>query len=138
MERFIINLQTLSQGFRSVDEYFKEMKVTIIRANISEDKVAMMVRFLNELNKEIDNIVELQHYMKIDDMIHMVVKIEKQFRRKGSAKPGAYSCSFLDWKLNFKKKGNALMKPMTTPKIVEPLFVRKQVIALKEKKENIA
>jgi hypothetical protein len=35
------------------------MKVTIIRANISEDKVAMMVRFLNELNKEIDNIVEL-------------------------------------------------------------------------------
>jgi hypothetical protein len=30
------------------------------------------------------------------------------------------------------------MKPMTTPKIVEPLFVRKQVIALKEKKENIA
>jgi hypothetical protein len=60
MERFIINLQTLSQGFRSADEYFKEMKVTIIRANISEDKVAMMVRFLNELNKEIDNIVELR------------------------------------------------------------------------------
>jgi hypothetical protein len=30
------------------------------------------------------------------------------------------------------------MKPMTKPKIVEPLFVRKQVMDLKEKKENIA
>jgi hypothetical protein len=38
-------LQTLSQGFRSVDKYFKEMEVAMIRANIYEDREATMLGF---------------------------------------------------------------------------------------------
>lgn len=37
------------------------MKIAIIRNNVVEDREATMIRFLNELNKEITNIVKLQH-----------------------------------------------------------------------------
>jgi hypothetical protein len=83
-------LQTLSQGYSSVDGYFMEMKVVIIRANIFEDRKATIARFLKGLNKVIANVVELHHYMEIKDMVYMVVKMEKQLRRKGSAKPNGY------------------------------------------------
>ena len=39
-------LQRITQGSRSVDEYFKEMEVAMIRANVVEEREATMVRFL--------------------------------------------------------------------------------------------
>jgi hypothetical protein len=35
-----------------------------------------MARFLNELNWDITNVVELQHYMELEDMVHMAMKVE--------------------------------------------------------------
>jgi hypothetical protein len=35
-------LQSLSQGTKNVDEYFKEMELARIQANIGEDKEATM------------------------------------------------------------------------------------------------
>ena len=52
-------LQSLRQGSRSVDEYYKEMEVAMIRVNVEEDREATMARFLASLNREIANIVEL-------------------------------------------------------------------------------
>ncbi|RVW50081.1 hypothetical protein CK203_106827 [Vitis vinifera] len=37
-------LQSLTQGYRSVDEYHKEMKLAMIRANVEEDREATMAR----------------------------------------------------------------------------------------------
>jgi len=45
-----LKLQGLNQNSKSVDEYHKEMEITIIRANVVEYKVATMARFLNGLN----------------------------------------------------------------------------------------
>ena len=39
------------------------MKITMIQANIVKDREVIMARFLNGLNKDIVNIVELQHYV---------------------------------------------------------------------------
>jgi hypothetical protein len=47
-----------------------------------KDREAIMARFLNGLNKEIVNAVELQHYMEVEDMVHMAMKVERQLRRK--------------------------------------------------------
>jgi len=41
-----MKLQGLNQGSRSVDEYFKEMEIAMIRANMIEDREAIMTRFL--------------------------------------------------------------------------------------------
>jgi len=37
----------------------------MIRANVIKDKEAIMARFLNVLNKEIANVVELHHYIDL-------------------------------------------------------------------------
>jgi hypothetical protein len=75
-------IQSLSQGSRSVKDYHKEMKITMIRANVVKDKKVIMAKLLNRLNKKIINVVELQHYVQLEDMVHMATKIERQLKRK--------------------------------------------------------
>ena len=70
-------LQKLTQGARSVDEYHQEMEMAMIRANIEKDKEATMARFLFGLNHEIANLVKLHHYVDLEDMVHMAIKVEK-------------------------------------------------------------
>ncbi|KAL4332140.1 hypothetical protein GQ457_07G006080 [Hibiscus cannabinus] len=73
-------LQNLKQSNRSVEDYYKEMEVAMICANIDEDQEATMARFLAGLDPDIANVVELQHYIDIDDMVHMAMKVEKQLK----------------------------------------------------------
>uniref|UniRef100_A0A2N9F1P0 Reverse transcriptase domain-containing protein n=1 Tax=Fagus sylvatica TaxID=28930 RepID=A0A2N9F1P0_FAGSY len=73
-------------GSRSVEDYHKEMEVAMIRANVEEDREATMARFLSGLNRDIANVIELQHYVEIEDMVHMAMKVERQLKRKGTAR----------------------------------------------------
>lgn len=75
-------LQTLKQGSISVDEYFKAMDMAMIQANCMEEEEATMARFLNSLNKEIADVVELQQYVTIDELVDLSVKVENQNKRK--------------------------------------------------------
>ena len=59
-----------------MDDYHKEMEIATIRANVEEDREAIMARFLNGLNRDIANVVELQHYVELKDMVHMAIKVE--------------------------------------------------------------
>ena len=42
-----------------MDDYHKEMVIAMIGANVEEDREATMARFLNGLNQDIANVVEL-------------------------------------------------------------------------------
>ena len=53
----------------------------MIQANVVEDREATMARFLNGLNRDIANVVELEHYVELEDMIHMATKVERQLRK---------------------------------------------------------
>ena len=45
--------------------------------------------------------VELQHYMELEDMVHMAIKIENQVKRRGSSNTrSAPSPSSSTWKSN--------------------------------------
>ncbi|GKV12424.1 hypothetical protein SLEP1_g23565 [Rubroshorea leprosula] len=77
-------LQGLTQGSRSIEDYHKEMEITMVRANVEEDREAKMARFLHGLNRDIANVVELQHYVELEDMVHMAMKVERQLKRKGA------------------------------------------------------
>jgi hypothetical protein len=70
-----LKLQGLNQGSRYVDEYFKKMEIAMIWANVIEDREAIMARFLNGLNKDIADVVELQHCVELEDMVHMAMKV---------------------------------------------------------------
>ena len=87
-----LKLQGLNQGYKTVDEYHKEMEIAMIRASVVEDREATIARFLNGLNRNIANVVELQHYVELEDMVHMVTKVDRQFR-KGHARPAFNSGS---------------------------------------------
>jgi hypothetical protein len=107
-------LQSLTQGYRSVDDYYKEMEIALIRANVEEDREATMARFLNGLNRDIANVVELQHYVELEDMVHMAIKVERQLKRKGTRSfrnPG----SSTSWKSNWRKDEEAVLKSKTEP-----------------------
>ena len=62
-------LQNLRQCNRSVEEYYKEMKVVMAKVNIEENRDATMARILVGLNREIWNVVELQYYVELEDMV---------------------------------------------------------------------
>ncbi|KAJ9175369.1 hypothetical protein P3X46_013932, partial [Hevea brasiliensis] len=95
-------LQRLTQGSKSVEDYHKEMEIAMIRANVKEDREATMARFLNGLNKEIAHIVELHHYVELEDMVHMAMKVERQLKSK--SKFGGNAGTSSSWKSNWKKE----------------------------------
>ncbi|KAL4333051.1 hypothetical protein GQ457_07G005030 [Hibiscus cannabinus] len=75
-------LQNLTQGSMSVEDYFKEMELAMIRANIEEDQETTIARFVSGLNPEIADTVELQYYVDLEEVVHLAMNVEKQLKRK--------------------------------------------------------
>ena len=75
-------LQRLSQGNMSVDEYYKEMELLMIRTGTTEDPEATMARFFNGLNIEVQDRVEMVVYYNIQDLVHQAVRAEQQIKRR--------------------------------------------------------
>jgi deoxyinosine 3'endonuclease (endonuclease V) len=51
-----------------------------------EDREAIVARFLNRLSRDIANVVELQHYMELEDIIHIATKVDRQIKRRGTTR----------------------------------------------------
>ncbi|XP_062075242.1 uncharacterized protein LOC133779278 [Humulus lupulus] len=113
-------LQRLNQGSKSVDEYYKEMEVAMIWANVEEDKEATMARFLHGLNREIANIVELSHYVELTDMVHQAIKVEEQLKRKGLARRGQPMATTSLWKTAPKRDEQLQNNPKFVPSNAKP------------------
>ena len=88
------------------------MEMAMIRANITEEREATMARFVNGLNREIANVVELQHYVEIEDVVHMAMKIERQLRRGRMTKSEA---PFAGSSTRTKPPSDAPIKPGEKP-----------------------
>jgi len=59
-----------------VEEYYKEMEMALVRANIKEESKDTMARFLNGLNPEIRDVIELQEYVELDELLHKALRVE--------------------------------------------------------------
>ena len=66
-----------------------------------------MARFLNVLNRDIKDVVELQSYNNMDELIHRVVKVEQQLKRKQTYKKTSYTYSSWKDKDTSKKEGSS-------------------------------
>ncbi|RDX62635.1 hypothetical protein CR513_59010, partial [Mucuna pruriens] len=93
-------LQCLTQGSMSVQNYYKEMKIAMTRANVKEDHEVTIARFIGGLKKEIADMVKLQHYMEIENSLHKVIQVERQLKSKSSSKFTSSSSS--SWRSNWK------------------------------------
>lgn len=60
-------LQRLTQGSKTMGDCYKEM-IAMIQTNIEEERQATIVQFLSGLNKKVSNVVELQHYVELQNM----------------------------------------------------------------------
>ena len=47
----------------------------MITTNVEEDREATMARFFNGLNRENANTVEIHHYVELEDLVHMAIKV---------------------------------------------------------------
>ena len=70
-------LQLLKQGTKSVEEYYKEMEIAMIRANVMEDDEQTMACFLNGLNHPIKKITDFQPYSNLIELVHQATKAER-------------------------------------------------------------
>ena len=61
-----------------MEDYYKEMEIIMNTADITEDEESTTAHFSSGLNREIANILELQHYVELEDMVHLAIKIERQ------------------------------------------------------------
>jgi hypothetical protein len=135
-------LQNLTQGPRSVEDYYKEMEVAMIQANVEEDREVTMARFLSGLNRDIAHVVELHHYEEIEDMVHMAMKVERQLQRKRAAR--YTSVSSTSWKPKWdrndraaEKDGQAIkLAPLTPKQVYEDQLKLKSEIEQKRKGET--
>jgi hypothetical protein len=57
----------------------------MVRANIVEDKEDIMATFLNGMNRDIANIIKLQHYVELGGIMHIYIKKKMEtLKCKGS------------------------------------------------------
>ncbi|KAL6347352.1 hypothetical protein AAG906_016829 [Vitis piasezkii] len=78
--RKIINWVCL---FQAIELYQKFQSLTQDnQTNVEENREATMARFLVGLKQKIANLVELQHYVELEYMMHTTIKIESQLKRR--------------------------------------------------------
>ncbi|KAK1665005.1 hypothetical protein QYE76_053164 [Lolium multiflorum] len=85
-------LQKLKQGTKTVEEFFKEMELTMMRANIQESENQTIARFFNGLNYPIKRIVEFQQYSNMVELVHQASKAERQVNEDIKYYGCFYSC----------------------------------------------
>ena len=78
----------------------------MMRATVEEDCKATMVRFLNGLNGDIANVVGLQYYVEMEDILHIAIQVEEQLKKKG----GRSFFNSKPWKSNQKKDDKTSLK----------------------------
>ena len=96
-------LRQLVQGSRSVEDYFQEMETLMLRADISEDREATMSRFMGGLNRDIQDRLEMQHYVELEELLHKAILVEQQLKRRGSSKP-TYGTGAVSSRSNFHRE----------------------------------
>ncbi|KAF8092057.1 hypothetical protein N665_0425s0001 [Sinapis alba] len=75
-------LRRLTQGSKSVEDYYQEMEILMLKAAVDEDSEETMARFLAGLNRYVQDRLELQEYVDIYELLHKAILIEKQMKRK--------------------------------------------------------
>lgn len=107
-------LRTLTQGSRSVEEYYKELEILMLRADVQEDREATMARFMGGLNRDIMDRLEVHHYVEIEELLHKAIMFEQQLKRRSYK--SSYGASKPDYQKDEKSRE---FKSFSKPKVEE-------------------
>jgi predicted enzyme involved in methoxymalonyl-ACP biosynthesis len=67
-------LQQLRQGAKSVEEYYQELQIGMLRYNLEEGEEPAMARFLDGLNCEFQDILSYKDYTNVTHLFHLTCK----------------------------------------------------------------
>ena len=81
------------------------MEMALVGANIEEETEDIMAHFLNGLNLDIRDVVELQEYMELDDLLHKAIWVEQQLKRKSATRRNSSNTFNQNWTNKSKKEG---------------------------------
>jgi hypothetical protein len=100
--RDLINkLQQLKQGAKSVEEYYQELQIGMLRYNLEEREDAAMARFFAGLNRKIQDILEYKDYTNITHLFHFACKAEREVQgHHASAKTNFSTGRTNSWQRN--------------------------------------
>ena len=70
-------LWRLVQGTNSVDEYYKDMQVLMIRTTVRDSAEVTMVRFFEGLEEKIRDRVDLMQYNDTHELLHQAARAER-------------------------------------------------------------
>jgi len=91
-------LQILKQGKRSVDEYYKEMELLLVRTGIREDPESKMARFLGSPNEEIAGFVEMFLYHTLQYLVDQAMRTERKIQQETRGKSYASHSIAAPWR----------------------------------------
>ncbi|RCV18660.1 hypothetical protein SETIT_3G320000v2 [Setaria italica] len=69
-------------GNLSVDAYYKEMELLMIRMGVKEDEDATTSRFIRGLNLDVQERVETAHYYDMLSLVHVAHRVEQQLKAR--------------------------------------------------------
>ncbi|XP_066333661.1 uncharacterized protein [Miscanthus floridulus] len=73
-----LKLKHLVQGTRTIDEYFQELEMCVLRTGITEGEESTMAQFLVGLNKPIADKVDMTTYTCLTELVHFAKRAERQ------------------------------------------------------------
>ena len=91
-------LQQLRQGAKSVEEYYQELQMGMLRCNLEEGEEPAMARFLGGLNREIQDILAYKDYTNVTRLFHLACKAEREVQgRRPSTKTNISAGKSTSW-----------------------------------------
>ena len=82
----MLKLQRFQQGTLSVDAYFKDLEMLLLKVNLKEREEAMIARFVSGLRRDIQDVLELQDYSALGSLVHLAMKVEAQIAKRNAFK----------------------------------------------------
>ena len=82
-------LENTIQGSKSIDKYFKEMKIALRRAGV-DDPISMKFHFMMGLHNDISKTIFLENYKSIDDYYIGALKAEQELMKAKASPPQAH------------------------------------------------
>ena len=76
-------MHSLRQRDLSVEDYTVEFDQLMLKGELNEREGHTTARYLNGLKYEILNVVNLQPYFSLHDIMKLALKVEKQNKAKG-------------------------------------------------------
>jgi len=66
-----------------------------------------MEHFLNGLNHDIRDVIELQEFVEMEDFLHKAKQVEQQIKRKSTTRKSSTDFNSSNWRDKVKKEGVA-------------------------------